>query len=265
MKRMLALLSSMALSAVVAVGCNEGTPSPTASDVQPHFGVGNQMPSGGHYTLNILGMRNDKTAPMDGSTGGRIFVKLYYDDGNNTGDCWSGNCPVDMKLTDRYNKILLQPGSDFAVLDANATDKDGALFQLPTDVSYTYQVFARALGQPGHSATMTTCGTYTIDPDGIPNSGDEYQQVLCSLSQYVAMRDKGKPTTDNVTGDLLFINVDLTSLATSNPDLATCLTNEGYSGSDSVPLFDSCFQDYFWDYDNNGLKLLQLRFYPIAS
>jgi hypothetical protein len=29
----------------------------------------------------------------------------------------------------------------------------------------------------------------------------------------------------------------------------------------TVALFGSGFQGFFWDYDNNGEKLLQLRFY----
>ncbi len=28
-----------------------------------------------------------------------------------------------------------------------------------------------------------------------------------------------------------------------------------------IYLFDNCFQNYFWNYDNNGLKNLELRFY----
>jgi len=28
-----------------------------------------------------------------------------------------------------------------------------------------------------------------------------------------------------------------------------------------VNLFDLCLEGYFWRYDNNGLKLLQIRFY----
>jgi hypothetical protein len=37
-------------------------------------------------------------------------------------------------------------------------------------------------------------------------------------------------------------------------------------GQYTIFLFDRCFENYFWNYDNNGLKLLQLRFYftPIA-
>jgi hypothetical protein len=40
------------------------------------------------------------------------------------------------------------------------------------------------------------------------------------------------------------------------------------TGSDTVPVdvtvnvFNPCLQNYFWNYNNNGLKLLQLRFYP---
>jgi len=29
-----------------------------------------------------------------------------------------------------------------------------------------------------------------------------------------------------------------------------------------VSLFATCLQDFLWQYDNNGLKLLQVRFYP---
>jgi len=28
-----------------------------------------------------------------------------------------------------------------------------------------------------------------------------------------------------------------------------------------VFVFDRCFENYFWNYDNNGLKNLELRFY----
>ena len=31
-----------------------------------------------------------------------------------------------------------------------------------------------------------------------------------------------------------------------------------------VKIFDPRFEGYFWDYDNDGLKHVQLRFYPTA-
>jgi len=30
-------------------------------------------------------------------------------------------------------------------------------------------------------------------------------------------------------------------------------------------LFSDTLDSYFWDYDNTGLKLAQLRFYPIST
>ncbi|MHA2219846.1 MAG: hypothetical protein ACXACY_28450, partial [Candidatus Hodarchaeales archaeon] len=32
-----------------------------------------------------------------------------------------------------------------------------------------------------------------------------------------------------------------------------------------VPLFDDSLEDYFWGYDNNKLRLAQLRFYECAT
>jgi hypothetical protein len=31
----------------------------------------------------------------------------------------------------------------------------------------------------------------------------------------------------------------------------------------TASIFDSALQDYFWNYQNNGLRLAQLRFYPM--
>lgn len=40
---------------------------------------------------------------------------------------------------------------------------------------------------------------------------------------------------------------------------------DGDGTAERYPLFDEALQDCFWSYDNNGLKLLQLRFYPVPS
>jgi hypothetical protein len=55
-----------------------------------------------------------------------------------------------------------------------------------------------------------------------------------------------------------------TGTTVTDPTLAARLTG----GNTAVPVslttnvFNPCFQNFFWNYDNNGLKLLQLRFYP---
>src|SRR5438094_5236162 len=140
-------------------------------------------------------------------------------------------------------KIALSPG-DFQVLDPNCLD-GSAGFQLPnpvgsttsTSVTTMYSVWARALAKPGGSSSTTTCA---YDLTGI---------LICSTSQYVMVqtRKNGQSVFTNVTGDLLFV-----SQCTGGKLTRT-------------PLFDSSLQNYFWQYDNTGLKLLQLRFYQVPT
>ena len=142
------------------------------------------------------------------------------------------------------SKIWLSEGPEFAVLDANATDGNGGRFQLPNpdpdgDGVTEYSVYARALGKPGGSSTTTACTYDDVE-------GAEY----CSVFPLVMVREKGKSSWDNVSKELLYIYVDLV-------------------GDDGIPerysLFDDALYNYFWNYDNNGLKLVQLRFYEIAT
>lgn len=138
-------------------------------------------------------------------------------------------------------KILLQEGDSFAVLDANGTDGT-ASFQLPNpdpdnNGVTEYSVYARALGTPGGNGTITTCATD-------PATGDE----ICSLETLTLSRSKGKSTFKNVSKELLYIYADIDG-----------------TGVKRYPLFDDALEGYFWDYDNNGLKLVQLRFYEVPT
>lgn len=136
-------------------------------------------------------------------------------------------------------KIMLNEGSTFNVLDANGTDGT-ASFQLPNpdptnSGTTSYSVYARAVGTPGGSANMSTCATD-------PLTGT----VVCSNETYVAV--KGTKFT-NVSQQLLYIYADL----------------NGDGVTERYPLFDSRLENYFWNYDNSGLKVLQLRFYPVST
>jgi hypothetical protein len=214
--------------------------------------TGNGAPSGSHFNLNIIGVPKDKTAAMTGNDGHRIFVQL-----NGGEDAASLNGKLANQLT-KVNKISLQPapaGESFQVLDANATDANGALFQLPADVSATWTVWARALGKPGGSSKTTTCATVTVtDPITLVTT----QEAICSMGTLTMTRTKGKQSFTNVSADLLFITITVDP--TTNLALATCL-GVTTSTQVAVPLFNGCLQDYFWNYQNDGLKLLQLRFY----
>jgi hypothetical protein len=138
-------------------------------------------------------------------------------------------------------KILLTEG-DFAVLDANGTD-GSASFQLPSpdpdgDGVTSYSVFARALGKPGGRQTLTSCATD-------PTTGEE----VCSVGSAVLVRESGRQRFTNFSRELLFVSADI----------------DGDGDVDRVPLFGEQLQDFFWQVDNQGLKLAQLRFYEVPT
>jgi hypothetical protein len=215
--------------------------------------TGNGAPSGGHYNLNILGKTTCAGDDLTGSNRHTIQVLLNFDDGNNSGQL--------LTELDRRNKIFLAAG-DFQVLDGNACDGDGAKFQLPanpytcpvddpdclnTDPTFQgYYVYVRALGKPGGSATMTTCAAGAGD-DGILGTNDD--EVVCSSENVVLVRDTGRSKFTNKTKELTTLVADI----------------DGDGLVERVGIFDERLYSYFWDYDNNGLRLAQLRFYPVAD
>jgi hypothetical protein len=187
--------------------------------------TGNGAPSGEHYSLNIIGVPRAKSSNPDWASGHVIFVNLG-----------TKNATVS-------TKILLSQSAEsgvFDVLDKNGTDGE-ASFSLPAPGGYT--VWARALGTPGGQAKITTCATdITLTSSG----------VICSTQNEVFVRGTGKSNFRNVTDALTTIVLD----PVANADAVTACA------ATTVSLFDPCLEGFFWQYDNNGLKLLQVRFYP---
>jgi hypothetical protein len=141
------------------------------------------------------------------------------------------------------SKILLAEGDDFWVLDANGTDADGAKFQLPDpfpddDLVTRYVVYARALGRPGGWSYTFLCYQ------------DEYGETVCSADTLELRRGHGQQKFVDVSKKLLTLWID---------------TDDDGVPDKRVGLFDEAAYQYFWDYDNHGLKLAQLRFYPITE
>jgi hypothetical protein len=212
----------------------------------PEGGTGNGAPSGSHYNLNIIGHDHCPGDDLVGTNRHVINVLLNFNDGSQNGQSAT--------TLDRRNKILLAEG-DFAVLDGNGCDSDGATFQLPanpftcavddpncldTDPTFQeYLVSARALARPGGSATITTCATD-------PVTGE----LVCSTESLVLVRNTGRSRFRNVTKEL-------TTLCLDTDDVLGCDTRVG--------IFTDDLQSFFWDYDNNGLRLAQLRFYPVSD
>lgn len=196
------------------------------------------MPNGEHYNLNIIGVEKPKSANFGeddytNSNGRRIFVALRNEQ-------------------DTFTKISLIQGDTFDVLDYNGTDGE-AKFQLPvpatcspdaTSCEVTYQVWARALGTPGGSSTMRTCAT-EVDPNTTISG------TYCSVEEFTVkfVRDPGRPKWMDVTKELLFLSWDI--------DADTVLEH--------VPLFYTGWDNWYWEYVNSGLRLAQLRFYPVKT
>ncbi len=233
------LLIAFVLVVALTISCSkdEGVTSledplnienPENSDL---FKQGNGAPSGAHYNLNIIGVSKEKTADMTGNNGHRIFVSLWG-----------------------KSKIMLIEGDDFQVLDVNGTDGE-ASFQLPNpdpdgDGLTSYSIWMRALGKPGGSATITTCADADLTDEYVPVCSAEYLEVE---------RTKGKPRFENVSRTLLTIYVENEIVFTDGDGVEQTIPAGRYT------IFDPIFEDYFWEYDNSGLKLLQLRFYPVPT
>jgi len=222
--------------------------------------------------LNIIGVKSDKNVNMDQAAGSVIFVPLGDKDGQ------AERC-----------KIMLTEGDDFAVLDKNGTDGVAA-FQLPdpgldpyiinaegdeigaddVDTESAYSVFVRPLGKPGGFSTITTCADVLDSTIGgllggatrsILNRQEE--TAYCSLEQVgspITLRTNGKDgkvTFTNVTAELLTIVLQIAIYDEYGVLIDTVCVR--------VPIFDESLANEYWEYDNNGLKLLQVRFYDCPT
>ncbi|MDP3954814.1 MAG: hypothetical protein Q8Q15_00435 [bacterium] len=197
--------------------------------------TGNGAPSGAHYNLNIIGVPKDKNADFSGGNGHRIFVDL-----GKTGQVAS-------------TRINLIEGP-FDVIDANGTDGTAA-FQLPNpdldgDGTTAYSVYVRALGKPGGKATMQSCYE---EVDGSTWCAVDF---IGGVEPIYLERTKGQQKFQNVSKDLLYIDYWVDADGDGIVDTSEVT---------QIPLFSNDLLEYFWQYDNQGLKLAQLRFYEVPT
>jgi len=204
--------------------------------------------SGTHYNLNLLGKNTCPGDDLKDTNRHTIMVKLYFSD-EDPNDI-VGDDPGSAVTLDRTNKIFLSAGDYFQVLDGNACDKDGAKFQLPAngvEAATAYEIYLRELGKPGGNGDLRTCAINDMDTD---DPADD--EVVCSSENVVLVRDTGRSKWQRVTQELttMLLQADL--------------DGDGVLEPFRIGIFDPALYEYFWDYDNNGLRLVQLRFYPIS-
>lgn len=209
------------------------------------------------YKFNIIGVDNEKEVDLKEDGGKRIFVNL-----------------------NGYSAIYLEEGP-FDILDANGTDEDGARFQLPdpdldpynvadkgdADVWSAYSIYIRPLGKPGGSAAITTCADL-LDSDFADLLSGKFLRVLNKegyfggyasveqVSHEMNTRPKGKSKFANVTAELTTI-VFKVEVELEDGSIAVDYIR--------VPIFDPIIENEYWEYDNNGLKLLQVWIYDNST
>jgi hypothetical protein len=158
---------------------------------------------------------------------------------NGNGD--SGNVMFVPQDTSAFATVNGQPGiqinvtqgADFQVIDSNALDGDGS-FQLGPG---TYNVYVVALGKPGGNASIT---------------GWIYDAATTAAYLQVGTvkvgGHNGKPYWQDATGLFYYSGYWVFDY------LASLNAQNGNSNS-----------YYFWQYDNAGDKLVQVRFYPTGG
>jgi len=227
------------------------------------------------YKFNIIGMKNPKN-DMDQGAGKVIFVNLNEPSKINL------VCSDDPEVLADYPE--LEAGS-FDILDKDATDSDpkdpesGAVLALPypglepyvvgetpVDSWSDYSIYIRSLGKPGGWAEITTCADVVaseladfLSPKIVktilndPGAFGGYASVE-SVGQEITERPKGKSVFTNVTAQLLTIvlKIELDIDGDGSVDETVYVR---------VPIFDEILENEYWEYDNHGLKNLQVWIY----
>jgi hypothetical protein len=140
-------------------------------------------------------------------------------------------------------QIYMTQGDEFKVLDRNGL-KGSAEFQIAPGY---YNVYAIARGKPNGKVNISAFGNFT---------DETLQQKLIMLGFVNLSRDKKKPQSENIN-ELFYVGP--IELCTEVNDTGACVETVVYNDYwvFDIPYLD----DYFWDYNNTGVKLLQVRFY----
>jgi hypothetical protein len=208
----------------------------------------NPCPGEKAYQVNIIGVPNEKKPDMTNNNGHRIFVPL------------NGVTKIYMTGDTDPETDGLQCGSSFYVADANATDSNGGLLVVPCenvnveseDPGICFTVWATPLGTPGGRAEVDVVCTFdsTVIADLVEGSCED---VPLGEFDFDLVRNSGQPVQKNITN---FMRAS----GCFDEDLSgTC--DPGEKTFSNIWIFNlEALQEYFWEYDNHGLRLAMIRF-----
>ncbi len=226
-------------------GAMAGKPSPDEQN-----GVGKHL-----YKFNVIGRPNDYQGSGDDSNGRSMFISLHSENkGKSNGEPFvcesdpsyeSGSSDPFYTVLDDKERIYFVTDAEndgFAMLDRDATDRDGATIQVPVGTA-DMKVAVRMLGKPGACA----------DFDGIVKDeclDEEGNLVECFYwtGTIHANRKTGSPD-----------KIDVSDIFRATGDF----DQDGVIQADEtdVSVFDAMFEGYFWEVTNDGLKNMQVIFY----
>ena len=250
----------------------------------------NGFPSGPHYNLNIIGKKSGFVCPPPETdeSGSPIYGNVIFVPEKGTKIEILMQSGKGAKATAIPELQVIDPCT--ATIDGNA-----ALLQLPKN-DFGYDVYARALAKPTDNPTMKIIPDLVMVQD--ENGNDlVYLGLVKSTgfqTPYVTFtRSKGSSKAVPITG-LFQWTGDVCYL--SEADCTGCETDDlCCTDFDSDGIYESCtvqlelvdcpagsstvtaycrsyenmwvfnigdFVTYLWDVNNDGLKLLQVRFYP---
>jgi hypothetical protein len=285
MRRVLVLGSLVMVASVFMAA------SVLAEKPEPVMDKSNGFPSGEHFNLNIIG-KKDGFNPHENQTDGTAdsYGNVVFVPENGGGAIY-----MESGKGKKFEEIL-----QLRVLDNWAGDADGARLQLPKNEA-GYRVYARALGKPGEMTSIGLTpglglvqdengndlyylglvrdgGFETPEQDFRRGKGKSKAIDISDLFKwygeicYLFDEDPGEGyyakkiccvEADIFTTECLeyeFVGTDVTSCAIG--ELITVYCND-YTTVPAPWIFNIAeFVEYLWSTENNGTKLLSVRFYP---
>lgn len=281
--------STLLLTAVLWLAAPAGATKP-GEEVNP-----NGFPSGEHYNLNLHGKTIDFECPApeldengDPSYGKSIFIpedgqgiQILMESGAANGK-WASTAPTTLEVTDAC-------AADF--------DGDAATLRLPPNAN-GYRVYARPLAKPTDEPSLQIMPELLAAVDEFGNDlvflGLVTSGGFTSTTETFT-RTKGKSKAIDVTGlfewsgDVCYFSDSLCEPVDECTQSTLCCTD-----ADADGIYESCepavdgvclsgtsvtaycksyesawvfniadFVQYLWDAQNSGLKLLNVRFYPV--
>ena len=198
--------------------------------------------TGEHYNLNIIGKKSSWSGGVDNTDTSRhtMFVPENSSTFSYTGP--DGN-PVNGSVGIEFTR-----GDDFAVLDPNAFDDGWCQFQVGRG---TYQVYITCKAKPGYTSDIGSW-VYAENESG--------GQFLFNVGE---IQVKGRKFVDCT--DMFMVSEEEDEMNVSAPGQNWWVFDyldylEAYDFGENNNITQSM---YFWDLQNNGNKLLKMRFYPV--